>query len=65
MQKEIFTKSKQLTVEIDVSKNQLYVVKDGRVISVEPPASGYGEQVAIWQNGKVDRVDTKFTEKIK
>ncbi|PEW53279.1 DUF3954 domain-containing protein, partial [Bacillus cereus] len=24
-----------------------------------------GEQVAVWVNGKVDRVDTKFTEKIK
>ncbi|WJE51178.1 DUF3954 domain-containing protein [Bacillus cereus] len=65
MQKEIFTKSKQLTVEIDVTKNQIHVVKDGRVISIDPPASGYGEQVAVWLNGKVDRVDTKFTEKIK
>jgi len=51
--------------EIDVTNNKIYVVKDGRVIAVEPPASGYGEQVAVWQNGKVDRVDTKFTEKIK
>ncbi|MDM5189377.1 DUF3954 domain-containing protein [Bacillus sp. DX4.1] len=65
MTKEIFTKTKQLTVEIDVTKNQIYVVKDGRVISIEPPISGYGEQVAVWLNGKVDRVDTKFTEKIK
>ncbi|EOO08234.1 DUF3954 domain-containing protein [Bacillus thuringiensis] len=27
--------------------------------------SGFGEQVAVWINGKVDRVDAKFTEKIK
>ncbi|HEK9103620.1 TPA: DUF3954 domain-containing protein [Bacillus pseudomycoides] len=54
-----------MKAEIDISSNKLYVVKDGRVIAVEPPASGYGEQVAVWLNGKVDRVDTKFTEKIK
>ncbi|WP_459503053.1 DUF3954 domain-containing protein [Bacillus sp. C1] len=65
MQKEIFTKTKQLTAEIDVTKNQIHVVKDGRVFSIDPPASGYGEQSVVWQNGKVDRIDTKFTEKIK
>ncbi|MEN1934218.1 DUF3954 domain-containing protein [Paenibacillus sp. 102] len=54
-----------MKAEIDISSNKLYVVKDGRVIAVEPPASGYGEQVAVWLNGKVDRVDTKVTEKIK
>ncbi|CAM4012842.1 DUF3954 domain-containing protein [Bacillus manliponensis] len=54
-----------MRAEIDVTKNRIYVVKEGRVISVEPPASGFGEQVAVWINGKVDRVDTKNTEKIK
>ncbi|WP_017154158.1 DUF3954 domain-containing protein [Bacillus bingmayongensis] len=54
-----------MKVEIDVSNNKIYVVKDGQVIPVNPPSSGFGEQVAIWVNGKVDRVDTKFTEKIK
>ncbi|HDR6544607.1 TPA: DUF3954 domain-containing protein, partial [Bacillus thuringiensis] len=41
------------------------IVKDGNVTAVNPPMSGFGEQVAVWVNGKVDRVDTKFTEKIK
>ncbi|EKS8379280.1 MULTISPECIES: DUF3954 domain-containing protein [Bacillus cereus group] len=52
-------------VEIDVSNNKLLIVKDGNVTAVNPPESGFGEQVAVWINGKVDRVDTKFTEKIK
>ena len=52
-------------VEIDVSSNKLYVVKDGKVIAFNPPESGYGEQIAVWVNGKVARVDTKFTKKIK
>ncbi|TKH22855.1 DUF3954 domain-containing protein [Bacillus wiedmannii] len=54
-----------MKIEIDVTSNKLYVVKDGNVIAVNPPVSGFGEQVAVWVNGKVDRVDTKFTEKIK
>ncbi len=52
-------------IEIDVSSNKLLIVKDGNVTAVNPPMSGFGEQVAVWVNGKVDRVDTKFTEKIK
>ncbi|MCQ6531254.1 DUF3954 domain-containing protein [Bacillus mycoides] len=51
--------------EIDTKNNQIYIVIDGNVIPVKPPESGYGEQVAVWINGKVDRVDTKFTEKLK
>ncbi|MBJ8052952.1 DUF3954 domain-containing protein [Bacillus cereus] len=54
-----------MKIEIDVTSNKIYVVKDGNVIAVNPPVSGFGEQVAVWVNGKVDRVDTKFTEKIK
>lgn len=46
--------------EIDVSENRIYVVKDGRVVPVDPPTSGYGEQTAIWKDGKViDVIDTK------
>ncbi|WP_144517052.1 DUF3954 domain-containing protein [Bacillus thuringiensis] len=52
-------------VEIDVSNNKLLIVKDGNITAFNPPESGFGEQVAVWINGKVDRVDTKFTEKIK
>ncbi|MDA2111426.1 MULTISPECIES: DUF3954 domain-containing protein [Bacillus cereus group] len=52
-------------VEIDVSSNKLLIIKDGKITAVKPPESGFGEQVAVWVNGKVDRVDTKFTEKIK
>ncbi|MCQ6531128.1 DUF3954 domain-containing protein [Bacillus mycoides] len=51
--------------EIDVTRNQIYIVINEKAIPVKPPESGYGEQVVVWQNGKVDRVDTKFTEKIK
>ncbi|CDN36880.1 DUF3954 domain-containing protein [Bacillus toyonensis] len=49
-------------IEIDVSSNNLLIVKDGKVTVVKPPESGFGEQVAVWVNGKIKRVDTKFTE---
>lgn len=53
-----------LKAEIDCSKNIIYIVKDGRVVTVEPPKSGYGEQVAVWLGGKVDRIETKSSTKV-
>ncbi|MFZ7934444.1 DUF3954 domain-containing protein [Bacillus thuringiensis] len=46
-------------VEIDVGSNKLLIVKGGNVTVVNPPMSGFGEQVAVWINGKVDRVDVR------
>ncbi|MDA1760575.1 DUF3954 domain-containing protein [Bacillus cereus] len=34
-------------VEIDVSSNKLLILKDGNVAVVNPPMSGFGEQVAV------------------
>ena len=39
--------------EIDVTSNKLLVVKDGEILSFNPPESGFGEQVVIWVNGGV------------
>lgn len=53
-------KNNKKVEEIDVSVNRIYVVKDGRAIPIEPPSSGYGEQTAVWKDGKViDVIDTK------
>ncbi|MED4172353.1 DUF3954 domain-containing protein [Halalkalibacterium halodurans] len=49
---------------IDCSKNAIYVVKDGCLIMIEPPSSGYGEQTAIWLGGKVDRVECTEINKV-
>ena len=53
-----------MSVEIDLMKNSMYIVKNGELIQVDPPASGYGEQIAVWLGGKVDRVETKTTRKL-
>ena len=52
-------------IEIDVTDNKIYVVKNGEVTPLNPPATGFGEQVITWQSGKVDRVSTTYTEKNK
>ncbi|EOO28645.1 phage protein [Bacillus cereus VD133] len=56
---------KSMKVEIDVTDNKIYLVKNGEVTLLSPPATGFGEQVITWQGGKVDRVSTTITEKIK
>lgn len=61
--KKIVNSQKQLA-EIDLLKNCIYVVKNGELIHVEPPNTGYGEQIAIWMAGKVDRVETKTCRKL-
>lgn len=51
------------TAEIDLSQDKLYIVKNGRLIAVDPPGTGYGEQTAIWKDGKV--LDVINTERIR
>lgn len=49
-----------LKAEIDLSVDKLYVAKNGQLIAIEPPSSGFGEQTAIWKDGKIIHVvDTK------
>jgi Cu2+-containing amine oxidase len=63
-QSVILVNIEKMTAEIDVSKNQIVVVKDGQVIPVKPPASGYGDQLAVWLGGKVDRIESTEKKKL-
>lgn len=45
--------SKEKKVEIDSSENMIVVVKDGNVTPIKAPISGFGEQTAVWKDGKV------------
>ncbi|MBM7633848.1 DUF3954 domain-containing protein [Geomicrobium sediminis] len=58
------TKLETMTAEIDCSVNAMYIVKDGVVKMIPPLSSGYGEQHAVWQNGKIDRVVNKEIIKV-
>ncbi|WP_419095822.1 DUF3954 domain-containing protein [Halalkalibacter suaedae] len=64
VQNAILVDLEKMTVEIDVSTNQILVVKDGQVIPIAPPTSGFGSQAAIWVKGKVDRVESLEQKKI-
>ncbi|PHA00920.1 DUF3954 domain-containing protein [Bacillus pseudomycoides] len=52
----------EMTAEIDLKENKIYVVKDGQILEIDPPSSGHGEQSFVYKNGKVTRVDERKTQ---
>lgn len=54
----------EMKAEISLVKNMIYVVKDGRIYSIEPPTTGHGEQSFVYKNGKVARIDERKTQLI-
>ncbi|HDR4429611.1 DUF3954 domain-containing protein [Bacillus thuringiensis] len=52
----------EMKTEISLVENMIYVVKDGRIHSIEPPTSGYGEESSIYRNGKVTRMDERESQ---
>lgn len=52
------------TTEVNLNENKIYVVKDEKLIPINAPDGGYGEQKVTWQNGKVTYVDTQSRKKL-
>lgn len=52
----------EMTAEIDLKTNGIYVVKNGQVRLIEPPEGGYGEQSFVYQSGKVIRMEERKTQ---
>lgn len=52
----------EMTAEIDLKINGIYIVKNGRVQLIEPPQGGYGEQSFVYQSGKVIRMEERKTQ---
>ena len=50
---------------INLDENKIYIVSDQELIEVPAPPSGHGMHTLVWINGKVDRVENKFTTKVK
>ncbi|APH07211.1 DUF3954 domain-containing protein [Bacillus weihaiensis] len=48
---------------LDLTKDGVYIVKDGECKRVTDPNSGFGKQTIVWQNGKVNHCEITFTEK--
>lgn len=49
----------EMTAEISLSQNMIYVVKDGKIHQIEPPITGYGEQSFVYKSGRVTRMDER------
>ena len=54
----------EMTAEIDLKTNGIYIVKNGQVQPIEPPQGGFGEQSFIYQSGKVIRMEERKTQLI-
>ena len=52
----------EMTAEIDLKTNGIYIVKNGQVQLIEPPQGGFGEQSFIYQSGKVIRMEERKTQ---
>lgn len=53
-----------MKAEIDLSKDRVFIVKNGIVKCKEAPATGFGEQVITWQDGRAVYFDEKYKEKL-
>lgn len=52
----------EMTAEIDLKTNGIYIVKNGQVQLIEPPQGGFGEQSFVYQSGKVIRMEERKTQ---
>ncbi|KAA0944167.1 DUF3954 domain-containing protein [Sporosarcina sp. ANT_H38] len=50
--------------EINLHINAVYIVKDGKIETIEGPPNGYGKQTVTWQQGKPSHIDFHYTKKI-
>lgn len=56
-------KSNELNT-IDLSKDGVYYVKDGKVNTVDDLPYGFGTQTITWQNGQVVRTELSYSKKV-
>lgn len=54
----------EMTAEIDLKANGIYIVKNGQVQLINPPQGGFGEQSFTYKDGKVIRMDERKTQLI-
>ncbi len=49
--------------EIDLDKNAVYRVVDGKPEMVDVPGEGFGKQVITWQDGKPTHYEVSYTKR--
>jgi hypothetical protein len=54
--------AKQVNISLD--ENKIYIVKDNKLVIINPPGSGYGKFTADWVNGKVEMYEQSCKRKM-
>ncbi|CAM4112356.1 DUF3954 domain-containing protein [Mesobacillus thioparans] len=54
--------AKQVNISLD--ENKIYIVKDNKLVIINPPGSGYGKFTADWVNGKVEMYEESCKRKM-
>lgn len=49
---------------IQLEENKLYLIRNKKLIVVDPPESGHGESSVTWRDGKAVRLDTRSTKQL-
>lgn len=57
----IYENIAKMKAEISLAENMIYVVKDGQMRLIKPPEGGFGEQLFVYKDGKVIRMDERKT----
>lgn len=50
------------TTEVSLEEEALYRVIGGKLEKLDKPATGYGEVIQKWQDGKLGRYEVKYTK---
>ncbi len=48
---------------IDLKEDAVYIVKEGKLVPVDKPASGFGTQEIHWQDGKILQHKVSYTKR--
>lgn len=58
------TRDEEMIAEVDLRKNGVFIIKDGKMELLETPPQGHGKQTITWANGKPINIENYFTKKI-
>jgi len=47
----------------DYKEDDIFRVKDGKLVKIDTPKSGYGKQTISWQHGKITTIEVSHTTK--
>lgn len=52
-----------MKINVDTTEDAVLIVKDGKVIKLDKPLTGYGENVVTWVNERIAADRVSYTSK--